>query len=103
MRRKVGMIVKAKAKRRGYAVSVAEILADKDGTTVYFTNTRLPGDELQIGFDESRDRSKPKKYSVPLFFGGDLIACDHDATYAQAMAYIFAVLSAKTAEEAARG
>ncbi len=81
----------------------AEIFADEGETTAYFTNTMLTGrDEVRVGFSPSTDSYEPpNSYSIPLFVNEDMIAADHGATWDQAMAYIRAVLSAKTAEEAA--
>jgi hypothetical protein len=84
----------------GFAVGLAEIFAARDGTTAYFTNARLTGgDVAMVGFHLSTDSTD--SYSVPLFINGDMIGCDHGATWEQAMAYVSAVLFAKTAEEAA--
>jgi len=96
--------VNAKVKKAPGAIALggAEIFTDEGETTAYFTKTMLAGVEVRLGFHESGHSSEPpNSYSVPLFVNGDMIACDHGATWAQAMAYIFAVLSAQTAEEAA--
>jgi hypothetical protein len=86
------------------SAGIAEAFHDADGTIIYFENTRIVGDGVEIGFHESTEDAKyapPHSYTACLFVNHDMIACDHGATWEQAMAYISAVLSAKTAEEAA--
>ncbi len=98
-----GADAEAEKTPRPIAFGGAEIFADEGKTIAYFTNTMLAGrDEVRVGFSPSTDSYvPPNSYSIPLFVNGDMIAADHGATWEQAMAYIRAVLSAKTAEEAA--
>jgi hypothetical protein len=80
----------------------ALIFTDEEGTAIHFDNTLIDGSKMVVGFCQSYDPSRrPGRYSVALFFNTDMIACDHGATWELAMAYILAVLSAKTAKEAA--
>src|SRR5260370_31796286 len=101
--RRGGEEAEAEKNPRPIAFGGAEIFADEGKTIAYFTNTMLAGrDEVRVGFSPSTDSYvPPNSYSIPLFVNGDMIAADHGATWEQAMAYIRAVLSAKTAEEAA--
>ena len=85
-------------------VGGAVIFTTERETTVYFQNDLIADSQVEVALSQSRDADEPpNSYSVCLFFNGDMIACDHGASWDRAMAYIFHVLSSKTAEEAARG
>jgi len=86
----------------GQANGAAFIFTDEGGSAVCFSNYLISDSSVGILFNEKHDApDSPNTYSVCLFVNGDMIACTHDATWEQAMAYVLAVLSAKTAEEAA--
>jgi hypothetical protein len=98
--------MKSKKKAPGVIISAAQgaavVFTDQDGTMACFFNYLIADSEVKVVLSPSYDPDRrTSAYSVSLFFNGDMIACDHGATWEQAMGYILAVLSAQAPEEAA--
>src|SRR5258708_15397379 len=70
------------------AHGAAIIFTDKDGTMALFYNSLIADSEVRVAFGPSDEPDRrTSAFSVCLFFNGDMIACDHGATWEQAMAY----------------